>query len=862
MSARTKRLFSFLFIVLMLITLASCRSAAPGNSEPTQTAPTDAAPVLPGKLVLNAKCTVTYPAANSELKAAADALTAYVNTVIPDAKLTAASSSDNVSTEYTIAICEPDSSLASSYAVKLDGKVIKLCGKEAAAVLDAVNYFKAFCISGGYFAVDEKLNFASAAGPVVLSQHPEKYYYYEDIYTPSLAYTFDASTVDTAKSRLFISGEDVTGKAVWGKDSVTFTGHTVDAGDHTVLLVLTGTNGEVEVFETAFSCGEGSVMHLYSGEVHAHTSDSDGKGTIEEAYAYARDSARLDFFAVTDHSDSFPNSLYQGSHLPNADSFNDPGNFAALYGYEQTYNLHTGFYGHLNTINRSALTSNSLPLRQFYELMSQDDDAVVMFNHPGYTWGNFVEYDFYSPEADEVVNLIEIRTKAAANYEYPLALTKGWHVSPIFNEDNHQPNWGNQYENCGFALAPALTRQNIIDAFNKNRTYTSSDLTLRVYYQINGEWMGSRLDNPDKLHFNVKVSTMKSYGLGAISIVAEDGIIVYTADVGAKQEYTLEVDLPPLYDYYYIMIDYGNIWCYTAPIWIENREHLTVDDMSHELLLNNSGSNDHRVYANVTNHTKEVMTGVTVDFYLASRTGFSEPKTKPVHTVTVGSIAPGATVTVHADLPYSPSKQRVYALAKGTQNGNAYGAVKYMEISTLYFTEILPQTSQGGKADAFEFIEFYNNSDTVLDLSNYSMRYYRKAGAKAEDLEANTWLLSGTIQPHSTAVIWIVSDNNTLTVADFNAHFGTNLVEGKDIILITGAQIPHSNPVQLELLFGATVVGRAWYNWSSTVDVLADCAIAYNYPTNYTITAQVDKSRITPTPGTLAEGQVPKAVTP
>jgi hypothetical protein len=183
-----------------------------------------------------------------------------------------------------------------------------------------------------------------------------------------------------------------------------------------------------------------------------------------------------------------------------------------------------------------------------------------------------------------------------------------------------------------------------------------------------------------------------------------------------------------------------------------------------------------------------------------------------------------------------------------------------MEISNIYFSEILPLTAKGGSADLFEYIELYNNSDSVIDLSKYSMRYYHKAGAKAADLEAHTWKLSGKIQPHSTLVVWIVADTNKKTVADFNSHFGTKLVEGKDIVKITGANIPHTNPVQLEILSGTTVVARAWYNWGGNLDALADRAIKYVYPTDYTLTAKVESSRLTPTPGTLDDGQMPNVI--
>lgn len=665
--------------------------------------------------------------------------------------------------------------------------------------------------------------------------------------------------MDTARSRLFVGGRDVTDTAEWGAGFVVLSGYTVAPGDHVVLLALTDNEGAVKVFETTFSCGDGSIMHLYAGEVHSHTSDSDGQGTVAEAYAYARDVAGLDYFAVTDHSGSFENSTYQQSQIPNADSFNEPGRFAALYGYEQTYSINSGYYGHLNTLNRSSLTTWEMDLQHYYALMAQDAEAVVQFNHPGYSWGNFVEYGHYTPELDDVINLIEVKGRSAAEYEYPLALSKGWHVSPVYNEDNHLADWGTVTESCGMVLAPALTRQNIIDAFRKNRTYTTSDPTLRVYYQVNGQWMGSRLDDPDSLHFTVQLSTENAAGLGVISIIAEDGITVASKEIGKEKEYTLELDLPPLYDYYYVKVESDSVWCYTAPVWIENREQLAIDAMDHELVL--SGKDRHRAYATLTNHTDRDMADVTVDFYLAPRSGFSLSDIKPFKSVKVGTLAPGETKTVSADVRYDKvSVPRIYAVAKGVQDGREYGAVSYVENSLLYITEILPYTSY---EDGFEFIELYNNSNTVLDLSRLSLRYYYRAGGlKPSDLEEASWTLTGQIQPHSAMVLWRVNPENTRTVDDFNKHFGTDLVQDRDIVILTGKHLPHKKPVQLELCAKAAVLERIWYNWDGQEDVRKDRSIMYVYPNGFTSTATVKQSGMEPTPGVLTDGQVPKAIKP
>ena len=175
---------------------------------------------------------------------------------------------------------------------------------------------------------------------------------------------------------------------------------------------------------------------------------------------------------------------------------------------------------------------------------------------------------------------------------------------------------------------------------------------------------------------------------------------------------------------------------------------------------------------------------------------------------------------------------------------------------------IVPFTVTGNSVtDAFEYIELYNNSNEVVDLSKFTMQYYNKSGAKAADLSANTWKLSGKIQPHSTMVLWFVPEGNTRTVADFNANYKVSLVEGKDIVMITGNALAHTYSVQLEILSGKTVIARAWFNYGKDLDATPNKAISYNYPTEYTFTAKVTKSRITPTPGTLAKNQMPQTIT-
>lgn len=484
-----------------------------------------------------------------------------------------------------------------------------------------------------------------------------------------------------------------------------------------------------------------------------------------------------------------------------------------------------------------------------------------MFNHPGYKWGNFLEYDLYNEEIGKVLTLTEIK---GSGYDttYAHSLARGWHVSPMYNEDNHNPEWGGKSEACSYALAPSLTRENILEAFRRNRTYTTTDGTLKIYYKINDEWMGSRLDNPDSLKVSVKISTEHSSGIGNISLVTEDNIVVASADAGTKMSYTWNLDISPDYDYYYIEVSNSSYWAATAPIWIENRNLLNIAALDQSLLVNNNGDDDYGVKASFTNSSSAEMTEVTLSFYKSPLGGF-DAGSMPFATVNVGTVAAGASTSAEAFTSCSLTDNRITAVVTGKTGGKSYNDTLYTLVSPVYMTEVLPSMAEfNGVKTPFCYMELYNNSDDILDLSSYSIRYYPNAGASDTKLKANTWALSGSIKPHSTLIVWLRTSKK-LTAADFNINFGTSLVEGRDLLILSATKtLPVKNSVQIELMSGNSVVNRIWYNWNYTLNEIKDGkTITFDYNRNYTQTSVKTSADTIPTPGRVVSSQVPEVVT-
>lgn len=755
---------------------------------------------------------------------------------------------------------------AGTFVIRVINNKVVICGTDDETTINAINLFYSFFVSGDSLMLDKSLDIVNKNPPKFLSSSPEHLYCFEPGNTPLIEATYTSnSAIDLSASTLVVNNNDLTSKAVWTQSSVKLSGVEFAPGNYRAVITLRNTEGGINVLAKEFSVSDGRTMNLYCGEIHSHTSVSDGKGTTEEAYIYARDRGGVDFFAVTDHSYNNVMSSYLNSQIAIADSFNVPGKFVTLYGYELTYFADSGYYGHLNILNIKDFITNSKKLTSVYSQVSVTPGAFIQFNHPGYSWGTFCDFDYYSPAADSAVCLIEVLNPSFTPY-YALALAKGWHVSPAYNEDTHDATWTTKSQALTYVLSPALTRANIIESMQKNRTYMTTDKSLKICYKANGQWMGSRLDNPQSLDISVELSTLSADGLGTICLVGEDGIIVASVDAGSKKNYKWEFSLSPEHDYYYIVVTSPSIYAVTAPIWIENRDLITITDIEQGLITGSSDNKDHSVSVSFKNYSKKTITDITVRFYQTGTDGFDITTATPVKTVKLGTLVAGGSATATAEFAYSEVARRVTAVVTGYIDGAAYFDTIYTILSPLYITEILPSPSiYKGCTDPFGYIEIYNNSDSDISLSGYTLRYWTSASADTNGTMYSR-VLSGTIKAHGTLVIWFKTIFNTLTVDDFNTYFNTNLVEGENLLIFQGGKnqyyvLSKNQSMQIDITHAGVVVARAQYNWGDNLgEVVADKSVLYNYQRKYTVTAEKVTASAVPTPGVVYESQVPKII--
>lgn len=272
--------------------------------------------------------------------------------------------------------------------------------------------------------------------------------------------------------------------------------------------------------------GVGNVR-VFFGNLHSHTSYSDGSATPEDAYAHARDVAHLDFLAITEHNHSQAggaiardHTLYTGpqaaSLIKTAGRFDQAGRFVALYGQEFS-SISKG--NHANVLEVGEVIDEAeVPNGEWDNLLntwlpahpdSQGLPAILLLNHPtisGSTQAQEYGRDDF-PMAEwrakldgqaRLINMVngpshsEGSPGQPSEGEFLRYLNLGFHLAPTADQDNHLTNWGSAAPTRTGVWAGALSKQDVLTALRERRAYATEDKNLRIIGTVNGALMGTR----------------------------------------------------------------------------------------------------------------------------------------------------------------------------------------------------------------------------------------------------------------------------------------------------------------------------------------------------------------------------------
>jgi hypothetical protein len=383
--------------------------------------------------------------------------------------------------------------------------------------------------------------------------------------------------------------------------------------------------------EKAASLDSGFGYQFFFGSTHAHSNWSDGGMPVThcssgrygyvggarpvDAWAYARNTAKLDFLAVVEHNhlmqEACPSCTTQGvkdryaAGFSNAANATVNGSFVALFGME--WGVISGG-GHINIYNQNrlmawagepyhVLTPKSDYPKLYTALRNNQpaNGSYGTFNHPTSTdFGSFVR----TADGDAVMRGMSLVsgpafststsfTPGGTRYDarYKQALSYGWRIGPEAQQDNHCWNYGTSTPNRTVALLPngtTLSQSSLLAAINARRFYASEDRDAQLIFRTsNGSSvMGASFNSPNNsIAFTAKVLDPSGEGVQKIEIWG--GVAGTRNAPGAaaaiqasnRGSTTLMVTLPRKTAgqrwYYYVravQADGDVLW--SAPIWI------------------------------------------------------------------------------------------------------------------------------------------------------------------------------------------------------------------------------------------------------------------------------------------------------
>lgn len=524
---------------------------------------------------------------------------------------------------------------------------------------------------------------------------------------------------ENASVTMTVNSEKV--DAVYADGKVTYTPAAAMADGKVTVTVTVKRADKKETSKTwSFTIGE-ATFQRYFGQLHSHTQYSDGAGSLESALAYIKalpDSANVDFVAFTDHSNYFDKSgaanpegaLYDmtkateysqqtwKSYKDAVAAFNaaNAGKMVAIAGFEMTW---SGGPGHINTFNTPGIVSRNnttlnnktkdAGLQAYYKLLSQKEGAnsISQFNHPGTTFGNFIDFGYWDAVVDTRMYMVEVgngegQIGAGGYYpsyeQYIMALDKGWHVAPTNNQDNHKGRWGNANDARDVILTDDFTEDGIYAALRARRMYATEDKNLDLDYTVNGNMMGSIIDVPEKLNFEISFNDPdRTDSIAKVELVVNSGKVAYTWDSAADlAKGSVSVELAPEYTYYFVRVTEGDgDLAVTAPVWVGESLKLGISKAE-------CGTS--------TPVTDEELTITTTFFNSEAKPATIKSITYAIGSETIGTvtdpIALAASSTQDVEFKYTPTKARIMTVritAVIEQDGKEYTFTKDVTLDVL-----------------------------------------------------------------------------------------------------------------------------------------------------------------------------------
>ena len=337
-----------------------------------------------------------------------------------------------------------------------------------------------------------------------------------------------------------------------------------------------------------------SLPRVYWADLHGHSGLSDGTGTPEDYYRYARDVAALDVAALTDHDHWGMQPLSQTPELweeirAQTMAFHEPGRFVTLLGYEWTSWLHGHrhvlYFGDEGRVRSSVDPAFESPTQLWDAL--RGESALTIAHH---TAGGPIATNWEippDPELEPVTEVASVHGSSEApdsprviyqpvegNFARD-ALDRGYRLGFVGSGDGHDGHPGLSHiasPSGGLAaiLADELTREGVLEALRARRVYATNGPRILLHVTLGGEPMGSTVGASSGRSV-LEVVVVAPESLERVDLV-RSGSVVRTFACGGAREFRVEEPIGSLEagEYLYVravQVDGGAAW--SSPFFVD-----------------------------------------------------------------------------------------------------------------------------------------------------------------------------------------------------------------------------------------------------------------------------------------------------
>jgi len=374
---------------------------------------------------------------------------------------------------------------------------------------------------------------------------------------------------------------------------------------------LAGESNPIEIVEEP-------RFRLYWGEIHGHTCLSDGgQRTPDQFYHHGRDTALLDFAAITDHDFGIglhdPDKHWQ-MVLDAARDFNESGRFVTLPGWEIS---HAGLtdgqvYGHKNVYfleddppffssspyGKSRAHMDYTHIEELVDLLERARVSFMVVDHTSHMvtdWDRFVEgytrlvevYSFFGCSEALDVPVPVGRGSIPEECTARAGLDRGRMVGFTAGTDTHmgapaayrETSFGHgKVPGLTAVWATELTRHAIFDALWHRRTYATRGERILLHTAVNGRMMGEELllPAPDESR-RVAVAVAGTAPIERLDLI-HNGATLRSFDGGGRWEMAIDFEhaepmaglpaAPGLGYYYARVVQEGGGLAWSSPTWV------------------------------------------------------------------------------------------------------------------------------------------------------------------------------------------------------------------------------------------------------------------------------------------------------